>query len=134
MKVVELIEGRGEQVIQFAKYLDSPHLPKASAARIEKLGALLFKEGWQFFPARSAGIGGTYSPRFQKEVGSEHLSILLSGGTRGSIKPHFAYVVIVDNAAKTPLGRREALYFWVQEILDSGVEDVLQQVRDERRE
>lgn len=49
MKIAQLLEtSRGEQVMQFTEYLHNPQLKisKKLLPKFEKLGSMLFKDGW----------------------------------------------------------------------------------------
>lgn len=54
MKVIELLESRGEDAIAFADYLEGPILPRKLTAAFQDLGHRLMQKGWHFYATPNA--------------------------------------------------------------------------------
>lgn len=78
MKITELLEGRGEEVLQYTTFIGKTHEVDAMRERFEKFGAELFKRGftWRQSPV---GRDGTFS---KIEYGTDdEINVTIQGPT-----------------------------------------------------
>lgn len=119
MKVVELFEAsRGEQVLDFADWLDSGAIPKSKRDDFQKLADELFRKGWTF------SIVAGKNPHFFNDDGFE---IVVPNRPRSK----YARVGRLGVSYHSPTtGSHFATdFYWVEDILSAGLEETLEEVK-----
>ena len=121
MKLHHLFEqSKGQQVIAFARYLDSDRVPKKHKSKFEELGGQLFSLGYSF----SDDVAS--SPRFSRD--ESHVMLPAEKYFGISTGVDVLYQDSSQGKFKFASG-----FFKIDNVLELGIEKILQDIKEKAR-
>jgi len=119
MKVVELLESKGSQALDFIEYLSSGLVAKKSIPAFKQLGTELFKRGWTFTIKNN--------PRFHDGNVSGFTVILPYRRAPGTY--HNSGLELIYTSDDSDVLKFHTEFFRIHELLDEGLDSALDRVK-----